>query len=1013
MAGNIKGITIEFNGDTTKLGTALRDINKKTKDVDKALRDVNTALKFNPGNVELITQKQNLLKQKIEQTKEKLDALRLAQSKLDDDPAVDKTSQEYMELRREIIQTESKLTHFEDELRKLERIKFEQLGQKFKDIGGKMEAVGRGATKYVTTPLVGAAAGCAKAWKEVDEGLDTVIKKTGATGKEADGLKDIVKDLAGEIPADFNDIGSAVGEVSTRFGLQGDALKDLSGKYLMFAQLNDQDVSTAVDKTQKALKAFNLDADDAGPLLDTLNKVAQDTGVSVESLEDALVNNASTLQEMNMNIDQSAVFLGELETSGINADKALVGLKKAMVKGAEEGKAFPEVLQELQTKIQGASSDTEAMNIATEYFGKKVGPEMAEAIRNGTINLEDFADASIDAEGSVSETFKNILDPADKLKTMFNDLKILGYDIAEVGGKMLAPVFDKLSDKIKDLTEKWENLSPKQQETIIKMAGIAAAIGPLLVVGGKLMTGIGGLLTMMPTFLGGVDKLTGKTGILAAETGKSGGAFSKLFGIIKAHPILLIVGALAALTGAFLATGGDAEKFGDQIKELASKATDFIKGVAEKLPEYMPIIAEGAKAMFTAIADALPEILPPLLEALGTLLQAFLDNFPEFFDTILDGAITLFMAIVDALPGILDALITALGTLIDSFIENFPEMASKIFGAAVVLFLVLLDALIKVWSTVLEKAKELFGQLASFLGEKLSGLWDDIKKTAKEKWDKITDTVKGIVKDWIKSVERFFSDHLKALKQHWDDMLKAARDKWTAIKDKIIGIVKDLIQAVKEFFSGHLKDMKKHWDDMKDAAKEKWNNLKEAVKDKVKDLKESLSGLWSSIKEKAGEAWGKVKDAILKPIQTMKDKIKEIIDKIKGWFSDFHIPTPDIKMPHPYISPRGWTFSDLFDGITPSIELDWYAKGGIFSAPTIAGIGEKGSEAVVPLDKFWDKMDSMADSIVNGLIVGLKTMQVQGAGPEQVTIPIYLYPSGPKMGEETVKMYDTYKRRLG
>lgn len=99
MAGNIKGITIEFNGDTTKLDKALRQINNNTKSLDRELKQVDKALKFNPGNVDLWRQKQTLLSQKISETKTKLDTLKQAQAKMDAE-GVDKNSKEYREIGR-------------------------------------------------------------------------------------------------------------------------------------------------------------------------------------------------------------------------------------------------------------------------------------------------------------------------------------------------------------------------------------------------------------------------------------------------------------------------------------------------------------------------------------------------------------------------------------------------------------------------------------------------------------------------------------------------------------------------------------------------------------------------------------------------------------------------------------------------------------------------------------------------------------------------------------------------
>ena len=156
VGGKVKGITIEFDGDTTKLGNALKQIDSKSKSVDRSLQQVNRALRFNPKNTELVAQKQVLLKQKIDQTNQRLEALRQTQKKLDDDPSVENDSQEYMELRREIITTESKLKHFQAEQRKLNNIKFTNLGNSFKNAGSKITSVGRTITTTFT--LIGAAA---------------------------------------------------------------------------------------------------------------------------------------------------------------------------------------------------------------------------------------------------------------------------------------------------------------------------------------------------------------------------------------------------------------------------------------------------------------------------------------------------------------------------------------------------------------------------------------------------------------------------------------------------------------------------------------------------------------------------------------------------------------------------------------------------------------------------------------------------------------------------------------
>ena len=149
MAGNIKGITIEFQGDTTKLDKALRTIKNSTKDIDKELKAVDKALKFNPTSVELWRQKQDLLKKKITETESNLKSLKDMQKQMDAQ-GVDKQSEAYRTVSREIIEAESKLKTFNNELRKIGNANVKALGEQFKAAGDKLTAAGN-AMKGLST----------------------------------------------------------------------------------------------------------------------------------------------------------------------------------------------------------------------------------------------------------------------------------------------------------------------------------------------------------------------------------------------------------------------------------------------------------------------------------------------------------------------------------------------------------------------------------------------------------------------------------------------------------------------------------------------------------------------------------------------------------------------------------------------------------------------------------------------------------------------------------------------
>ena len=154
MAGNIKGITIEFRGDTTSLDKSLRQVDKETRGIDSELKKVDKGLKFNPTSVELWKQKQTLLNQKIDQTDANLQDLKKAQKQLDA-KNVDKNSAEYRELQREIITTESKLKTFKAQLRAIGNVNLQALGQQFKQIGAKMMGAGRTLSDRRSSPLCG------------------------------------------------------------------------------------------------------------------------------------------------------------------------------------------------------------------------------------------------------------------------------------------------------------------------------------------------------------------------------------------------------------------------------------------------------------------------------------------------------------------------------------------------------------------------------------------------------------------------------------------------------------------------------------------------------------------------------------------------------------------------------------------------------------------------------------------------------------------------------------------
>lgn len=178
MAGDIKGITIEFRGNATPLQKAIRTVDTDLKRTEKELKNVNQALKFNPTSVDLWRQKQQLLTQKVNETTDKLNALKAAQNQMDA-AGVDKNSAEYRKLQREIIETNSKLKTFQSQLKAIGNVNLRAVSEQFKQWGSKLENAGqsmRGVSTAAAAVTASISALTVKSGKWADD-LNTMSKQ--------------------------------------------------------------------------------------------------------------------------------------------------------------------------------------------------------------------------------------------------------------------------------------------------------------------------------------------------------------------------------------------------------------------------------------------------------------------------------------------------------------------------------------------------------------------------------------------------------------------------------------------------------------------------------------------------------------------------------------------------------------------------------------------------------------------------------------------------------------------
>lgn len=593
--GRIKGITIEIGGDTKGLQDSLKKVDKDLKGTQNKLKDINKLLKMDPKNTELLTQKQKALKDAVSGTEERLKELKEAQSQ------VGKGTEEWDNLQREIIETEQNLKSAKEELKDFGSVSGQQLqaiGSKVSDVGNKISSVGGTLTKSVTGPLVAVGAASLAAWAEVDDAMDSIVKKTGATGEALEEMQGIAENLATSIPTDFGTAADAVAEVNTRFGLMGDDLEEVSGKFIKFADITGTDVNTAIDQVQSTMAAWNISSERAGTVLDLLNTVSQNTGIDVMELSNILQDNQVIFDEMGLSIADAANFVGQLDTNGVDASTAMAGLKKAMQNATAEGVPLDQALAELEETLKSGKTDTEAYQAAMEMFGNKAGPALASAIQQGNISFTDLQGTLTGFAGSVESTFDATLDPMDQMKTTMNELKLAGADLGEAIQTAALPMIQGLAEVVTTLTEKFRALSPEQQETIVKIGAIVAAIGPLLMIGGKIIVGIGSVISTIGAISGAIS------------------AFIPVIAAVATAAAPFLVG--GAIVAGIIAAGVLIYKNWDTIKEKAQALWDKVTEVWEGIKQTVTDGVEKLKSLMD-FEWKLPNLKLPHISITGEL----------------------------------------------------------------------------------------------------------------------------------------------------------------------------------------------------------------------------------------------------------------------------------------------------------------------------------------------------------------------------------------------------------
>lgn len=520
--------------------------------------------------------------------------------------------------------------------------------QKIEEAGEKVSNVGKKMSVGVTAPIVAAGAAGLAAFSEVDEALDTIITKTGATGDVADSLATSFENVGSNTHLELQTVGEAIGEVNTQFGFMDKKLEDSTNYILQFAEINGTDVSQSAIYARQAIEAYDLSYDDLNKVLDVTTKTSQNTGQAVDSLFDSAIKGAPQIKQLGLSFGEGVTLMGQFEQAGVDGNAALSSLSKATVAYAKDGKSLSEGLGELQDKIKNASSETDAINAAAEVFGTKGGPRMADAIRRGTLNLEDLAKIADESQGSVGETFEATLDPIDKSNQAMNNAKLALADVGESVQISLLPFFEMAIDALKSFKGWWDSLDQGTKNWIITLAGIAAVIGPALVV-------IGTLMSSVTKITAGVKDLVAVWSGLGKLFGLSGGWFA------------VAVIAIAALVAGLVWAYNNVEWFRNGVNAFFQGVSDIAVEVFNFMGGYISNIFGGIIQNFQNFFDAGKRIFTGFIDFITGI-------FTGDWERAWNGVVNIFGGIFDMIAAMAKAPLNTMIGLINAFLGGLNNI---------------------------------------------------------------------------------------------------------------------------------------------------------------------------------------------------------------------------------------------------------------------------------------------------------------------------------------------------
>lgn len=554
---NIKGIVVEIGGDTSGLQNALKKVYSQTSSLQKELRGINSLLKLDPHNTTLLSQKQKVLKEDIKATKTQLEGLKQAQKEYIASGG-DLNTPKYRELQREIEQCKIKLKEMGTEASIFTRMgnnlnelssKMRGVGDKFQEIGGKIESVGKAASVASTAVAAMLTAGVKQ---NADIESSTAAFETFLGSAEA--------------------ANKAVAEIRKQSAKSPFDTKDLL-------------------KANQMLVTTGVNADDARETINALGNAIALTGGG----NDELTRMASNLQQIKNAGKATSMDIRQFAYAGIDVYGILA---ETTGKNVDQLKKMDITYEELSNALRVASKE------GGKYFG---GQEKMANTLNGQVNT---------------------------LKKTFMDL------LGEIT-QSLMPTIKKMADGLQGLIDKFRALSPEQKETIAKIAVLVAALGPALIVIGKIVSAMGTIIHVG-------SAIVWLVGYIASGIGGLSGALTVLTG-----PIGIIIAVCTALVGIFINLWQNSENFRNSIIAIGENiATTFNEHIKPALDDLIAIVTMLWNDVLMPLINWIMTTFGPVFEQIFIGVGKVVSTIFQSIGETIHGITGIFRGLIDFIAGV-------------------------------------------------------------------------------------------------------------------------------------------------------------------------------------------------------------------------------------------------------------------------------------------------------------------------------------------------------------------------